>query len=1017
MRSLGKLRLDQTLVSRLLELINLRPGEEERTLWMFAFYTTTSMGILWLEVSSAALFLGEYGAATLPLIYIFSAGVGFSLSAVYSWLQRILPLRWVIFLISLVMAFPIVLFYWGLAIPALFGITVFGMRLWIEAIYSLNDLNLSVTANQLFNIREIKRTFPIISSGNLLADVLSGFSVYLLLSLLNLETLLLMAFLIMVMGSAILFYLGQTYEHAFPDSPKRQAEEAALNHSYQRLQGPIRRYVILLFGFFVLAQMLLFSIEFQFLNQLQLRLGIDEIAAFLGIFSGLLGLIELLTQWFTSSRLIERKGVFTVTLILPTAIALISGATLVLSFPGFLAAEALFGGLIVLKFFDEWLRYTLVASTRPILFQPIPDQVRSTIQSLVGGIAEPISMGATGVLILLTIAVCNRFGLSEHVQAQIFLIGVLAAAVVWFGATYLLRSRYLNLLVLSAERGLLSFSDANLRVLKRAFIEQLEAPASETDKRSCIELLAHIDAKGVGEILAPRLATLSPHLQRQSLEAMLEYPNPAFLEPVRALLTSSRQPEVLALALRYVWLAEPHPNIDALRPYLKPEIDPVVRGTAASMMMRRGDRQERAEATETLRKMLTHEQERERVMGCRALGEAEYMQSLRLYIQDLLQDESLRVRRALLAAIAATHLEEYYPSLLKALQYKSTRDAAIQALASLGNEALPMLTALGEDGYKPESLRHQAWQVIGNIGTPEAIAILIDQLQSVWGDTRRWILRILLSLFQETGVKRSSAIDAALDQLGRTGIEKLLKQELMFIGQLLAVNVDLDPAKITGQEAELLREALADLQEDAIERFFMLLRFVYPSGAIQAAQASLQGSAASRARGIEILDNTLDISSKRAFLMVLDQRSAMDKLKQLHPIASYSPQTPPERLKTILDMRHFLSDWALACCFHLARQQYWGLSAANVTSCLQHPTGFVREAVLAYLRVASPRALKALLPLMEKDPDKLVAAQVHQLLAEVQAPSLPRSVGIAPTQFPLPPSSAEGGRPTLPTSP
>ncbi|MFM7530406.1 MAG: MFS transporter, partial [Nodosilinea sp.] len=92
---------------RLLELINLRPEEQERTWLMFAAYTSTSMGILWLEVSSAALFLGQYGAAKLPWIYMFSALVGLGLSLVYSWLQRLLPLRQALVAMALLMAMPI----------------------------------------------------------------------------------------------------------------------------------------------------------------------------------------------------------------------------------------------------------------------------------------------------------------------------------------------------------------------------------------------------------------------------------------------------------------------------------------------------------------------------------------------------------------------------------------------------------------------------------------------------------------------------------------------------------------------------------------------------------------------------------------------------------------------------------------------------------------------------------------------------------------------------------------------
>ncbi|MEM0981752.1 MAG: MFS transporter, partial [Cyanobacteria bacterium P01_H01_bin.58] len=302
----------------LLHIINLRPSEVERTLLMFAFYTATSMGILWLEVSSAALFLEEYGASSLPWIYIFSAGVGFSLSFIYSWMQRFLPLRWAIVLIAVLMAIPILLFRWGLDFEPLLLFTVFTMRLWTEAIYGLNDLNVAITANQLFNIREIKRTFPLVSSGNLVADVLSGFSVYLLVNLVGLKNVLMLSFLVMMAGSATLLYLSFNYEHAFPDSRKRQAEASGdEHHSAQRLRGSMGKYVTLLFSFFVLAQIVMYLIEFEYLTQLELRLEVDEIAAFLGIFSGLLGLIELLTQWFTSSRLIERQGVFTVTSILP----------------------------------------------------------------------------------------------------------------------------------------------------------------------------------------------------------------------------------------------------------------------------------------------------------------------------------------------------------------------------------------------------------------------------------------------------------------------------------------------------------------------------------------------------------------------------------------------------------------------------------------------------------------------------------------------------------------------------
>ena len=96
-------------LARLLKWVNLRPDESERTWIMFAFYTTISVGLRWAEDSTVALFLDEYGANPLPVMYIASAVVGAGIVVIYSWLQKIFPLRWVIVAIAPCMVIPLVL--------------------------------------------------------------------------------------------------------------------------------------------------------------------------------------------------------------------------------------------------------------------------------------------------------------------------------------------------------------------------------------------------------------------------------------------------------------------------------------------------------------------------------------------------------------------------------------------------------------------------------------------------------------------------------------------------------------------------------------------------------------------------------------------------------------------------------------------------------------------------------------------------------------------------------------------
>ncbi len=992
MKLLRSVRVQGDWLRKILQWVNLRPEEGERTLLMFAFYTATSVGLLWFEYSTTALFLDAYGAKWLPAIYIASAVMASGLGVLYSRLQSLLPMQSVLVAIALLAALPILLFRIGLGVEYLVFATVFLMRLWMDAIEVLNDLNSQVAANQLFNIREIKRAYPIISSGLLVADVISGFSLPLLLVVVGrLENVIVIASLAMLVGAGTLFYLSQRYNQAFPDAPALQWEDTEPEFAVRNTTGRLRRYIIPLFAFFILGEALYLLVEFQYLSQLEEKLpDTSDIAAFLALFSGIVGLFELTSQWFVSSRAIDRLGVFVAAMMLPASLSVFGLLMLtglldfvigvvgrLITLPGLITG--LFVGLVLLRFTDELLRYTLIAGIEPVLFQPIPERLRNAVQTSVQGIAEPITTGITGLGILATIWLAHQmFPNWEQFQSWVFIFAIVLFSVIWLLCGWLMRSSYVSLLVENAEQGRLGFADVDLRAFKRAVVEELEQPGTEAEKRSCIQLLYQIEPTTVAEVLGPLLPRLSTALQRQSLEAMLEYPDPAYRDYVQALIDLKPPPEVLALALRYVWLTQPELDIRTIKHYLHVNVEPTVRATAAALILRRGTSAEKAEATNTLRRMLTSKREIERVKATQALGEAEYLQALRVYIPNLLQDESLRVRRALLEVIAATHLEEYYSSLVKGLYYKSTREAARVALVRLKDEAIPLLVELAEDIHQPELVRLQAWTALGEIGTPDALNQLVQQLMTSWGTTRRNILRILLKIPNEFG------IEAVLDRLGRSGIEALIEQEFLFLGQIYAASLDLSPEETSEEEADLLQRALQNLQTDLLERCFLLMKFLYPISAIQAAAFNLDSESRSNiALGLEILDNTLDIPQKRAFLGILDRRPLEEKMACLEEWVPYQPMNSSDRLRRLIEFRHFLPDWSLACCFHLARTAHYSLTPEATLVCLRHPTGFVREAVLAYLKEASPRSCVELLPRLQNDPDHLVAAQVQQIMDEL----------------------------------
>jgi hypothetical protein len=414
------------------------------------------------------------------------------------------------------------------------------------------------------------------------------------------------------------------------------------------------------------------------------------------------------------------------------------------------------------------------------------------------------------------------------------------------------------------------------------------------------------------------------------------------------------------------------------------------------------------------------------LMGCRALSTLKYLQALQIYMPGLLADPDLEVRATILDVIAATRFEKSYTALIQALYEQQTRPAAIAALVNLGDEALPLLQRVIDDWRQPDPVRHAVWSILGQIASIDALEMLVSRMNLVWGDDRRNILRALVKVPDDGG------IDVTLDRLGRTGIETLIDQELMLMGQTGAGLLDLTVGRIYSEEGAMLRRSLISVQSDSIERLFLLMQFLYDPYTVQVASFNLQsGNLATMAQGLEILDNQLDIPNKRAVLTLLDRNPELDKsakqlqdqlktaraaqnspgekqirtalekisrqqqsdlekqLQSLSNILAYEPLPPEARLSQLMDLRHFFSDWVIACCFYLARESRWSLTRHHVLGGIRSAKGFVREATLLYLRDVYPQAFENVLPKLRNDPDLLVRTQVRDVLKQWGVSQIP----------------------------
>ena len=309
---------------------------------------------------------------------------------------------------------------------------------------------------------------------------------------------------------------------------------------------------------------------------------------------------------------------------------------------------------------------------------------------------------------------------------------------------------------------------------------------------------------------------------------------------------------------------------------------------------------------------------------------------------------------------------------------------AMRVLVRLENEILPRPTKLATNIYKPEVVRIYAWRTIGQIPTLEAMDTLWLHLEISRGTTRDHILRTLLRRHQQ------EEMTDLVDRLyGR--VEILIEQELRDLGKIYAAYIDIktghDLEKYRSSErfnivCELLQRALLELEIDVKERFLLLLKLLYPQEKIQVVVFNLRSqSGVNLARGLEILDHTVNLQTKSVLLNILDRRSPQEKLQKLveKGMVEYQPMMIGDRTRNLMAQKDLLSDWCLACCFHFAQIAHIRLESKQILATLRHPTGLVREAAILYLSTVSPSILRQLLPQLQNDPHPLVANQVKKL--------------------------------------
>jgi CRP-like cAMP-binding protein/ATP/ADP translocase/HEAT repeat protein len=803
----------QRVLSRL---VNIQANEWPRLLLLYLMFFIVIAGCTWAETITEAAFLSLVGVELLPWFFIVRALVAIPAVLLYSAFADRVANRNLLVVMLLASAATVAL---GLTLLRL-GLTALAYPLLYLIVfvpfYDIFAAHWYTYSTAFYDTRAAKRVVPVLGTASALASILAGLSMPLLNRLLAPSTIITLWALLLVVVAALAWFMPRILVEPaspLPSLPSFASRKAAgqafanIREGYRFVAGS--GYLRWLALANLMLPVLLTLLQYQASHVLLAELGsVARIANFLGLVTGIAGLVALPFQLLLLSRLIGRVGVGNANLLFPAGIGAITAALIVT--PGIASAA--------LSHVGRNTFYSIGYLIESLLYNAVPPRVRGRSRAFIGGLVVPIGALCGGLLLLAIIPLSGPPpGWLIPTLLGLAALGYLLCAIALrrhYGLALLalLEQEDLSFLV-QREAGALSVADpAALAVLRRrleaspgpeltifvctlisevggpeaiALLCETAARAPEARVRVAIlDLLAAAQARGpqVRSLYDVLAADPDARLRRAALAGLLALLGPAHPEliPLGARVLEDPDPELRAQALAGLAALADFDALPAARAQLEALLaspDPARRARGLHTLGILGQRGDQRAAARLLG-ALADPDDAPRLQAVLALESfadgplARLGAPLLAAAQSLLEDP---VERARLAAVALLgRLPAALPLLAGALRDPSpdVREEAARRLAARGRAAVPLLRPLLD--APDASARAAALALLCRLDrrayTPLQSAAIDHSLRAIYADharlaalrpqarARRPGLQLLLAAIQARGERAADAI-------------------------------------------------------------------------------------------------------------------------------------------------------------------------------------------------------------------------------------------------------------------
>jgi ATP:ADP antiporter, AAA family len=877
-------------------LFGIEPGEGQKV-WLFlAFHFFLGIANTFSQTAAFSLFLSRFSAQQLSYVYILNAIIVPLLTALYLRAGRSFSFQRLL-QVNIGALFFLLAFFWvGMLVSAADWI-VFLLPVLFQVVVNFGIMAFWPLSNRLFTVRQGKRVFGLIGSGQWIAIVSTGFLMGPISTAFGTANLLALGVVGTVGAFSVLQAILRTYRRELVENRQGAAAAGEKEPSASQAVPWRERYVLLIFALVTVWWVGFFLLDNLFYAQAGARYpDAAQLAGFLGAYLTILGFLTLLMNFVLAGRIVSRYGLRTSLLFLPG---------LLVAFTAVLAVTGVTGGSVLLLFWmivgakllDMTLGFSVDRSLQTLLYQPLPVQQRGRVQTIAEGSFQPLANGLAGLILL-------GLGLVANAGTLPLTFTLLLVAALWVGVAYGLGKEYPRKLVEAISKRRLNLAaidladSSTIQILSDSLRQPHPGPVIYA--ANCLE---DANREALFEAIPGLLQHKSAEVRLNTYERIERLSLEPCLPQLRAALRSETFPENRRAGIRALLSFGKPEDFEKGDAYLNHPVLQVRLGAAVGMI-RSGGVEGIITAGSRLLGLAHSALPEERMQAAQAIGEIGMPQFYQP-LTGLLADADVGVRQAALRACGQVKSPRLWPSVIAALEDRKVRGTAFSALVSGGSEVLPFIQDCFDRAPCTPPIQQQLVMACGLIKSPASTALLSSKIEAPELEIR----------------------DRALYALNRSGytalpaeqerFRKMIKEEAGFSAWLLAGKLDL-PDERYGLVSAALEVELAH----SLERIFSLLSFIANRQVLMQARQSLRHpSPEQRAYALEIIDTQLPQELKPLIIPLVDEAGTESRLKRLVGVFPQAALSPEERLREIICRSpDWNSAWLVACALFTANR-------------------------------------------------------------------------------------------------